>query len=221
MKSKLLRWAYVVAILGWGGIAWATYRWRGDALPAAPPASPATRAEKHYVTPHQLAESGAMRDRKITPLMTMTSDGRRVPWQEWIGDRPAVLVFIKKDCPCSVEFEPFFHRLHRGYQAGVQFLGVIDAGPADARRYAEANRVPYPVLADPEHAIIRRFRAENGGYVVLLRRDSSVDTLWPGCSATMMRELSVRIAAVAGIGEQPIDVTDLPAVLTTGCPFAS
>ncbi len=221
MNSKLLRWAYVAALLGWGGLAWATYRWQADTPPPSPAAPSAALTEKHYVTPKQLVDSGTMRDRPIAPLETLTSDGKLVPWQQWVGDRPAMLVFIKKDCPCSVEFEPFFHRLHRGYHASVQFLGVIDAAPAEARRYAEANRVPYPVLADPKRAIIRRFRAENGGYVVLLRRDSSVETLWPGCSAAMMREMSAHIAALAGVDEQPVDGTDLPAVLTTGCPFES
>jgi hypothetical protein len=36
----------------------------------------------------------------------------------------------------------------------------------------------------------------------------------------MMRELSRRIAYLAGVEEQSIETTDLPTALTTGCPFA-
>jgi hypothetical protein len=119
-----------------------------------------------------------------------------------------------------VEFEPFFHRLERRYRGLVRFFGVIDGDRNVARRYALANQVPYPVLADPHRSIIIRFKAENGGYVVLLRPTGEVDTLWPGCSAEMMRELACRIGALAGVKERTLDVGGMPAVLTTGCPFA-
>jgi hypothetical protein len=130
-----------------------------------------------------------------------------------------VLVFIKKDCPCSVEFEPSFHRLERCYKGRVRFFGVIDGSVTDARHYAEANRVPYTVLADPDRAIITRFKAENGGYVALLTEGGVVDTLWPGCSALMMKELGRKISTLAGVEERPVEVSGMPPVLTTGCPF--
>jgi hypothetical protein len=118
-----------------------------------------------------------------------------------------------------VEFEPFFHRLERCYKGRVRFFGVIDGGVADARTYAEANRVPYPVLADPDRAVITRFKAENGGYVALLRPGGVVDALWPGCSAEMARELGRRISTLAGVKERPVEVSGMPPALTTGCPF--
>jgi len=77
------------------------------------------------------------------------------------------------------------------------------------------------VLADPERAIIARFEAQSGGYVALLRPEGAVDALWPGCSAEMICQLGRRIAALADVTERPVDVTGLPRVLTTGCPFSS
>jgi len=153
-------------------------------------------------------------------VATIAHDGRRRTWQELSGGDPVVVVFIKKGCPCSVEFEPFFHRLYRAYAESVRFVGVIDGGVETARRYAEDNHVPYLVLADPERVLISRFRAENGAYVALVTPAEVLDTLWPGCSAEMMRELSRRIAYLAGVEEQSIETTDLPTALTTGCPFA-
>jgi hypothetical protein len=84
-----------------------------------------------------------------------------------------------------------------------------------------ANKVPYRVLADPDRAIITRFEAKHGGYVALLGVNGQLDTLWPGCSAEMMRALGHRIAALRALAERPLDVSDMPKVLTTGCPFAS
>jgi peroxiredoxin len=160
-----------------------------------------------------------MSNRAVAPFRAVAHDGRHLTWAELSGGRPLVLVFIKRDCPCSVEFEPFFHRLAAAYHDCVRFAGVIDAPEDVARRYAEANRVPYPVLADAGRRLIAQFRAENGAYVALLTPDGVLDTLWPGCSAEMMRDMSRRLAAVANVAERPVDYTDMPDALTTGCPF--
>ena len=206
-------------------VAWATLLWLAglerSVVPAreAIPAKPAL--EKHFVTPDQLLECGAMAERRIAPFSAVAHDGARFAWPAAGGARPLVLVFIKRGCPCSVEFEPFFHRLEKEYRDAAQFAGVIDADADLAREYAAANKVPYRVLADPDRAIITRFEAKHGGYVALLGVDGHIDTLWPGCSAEMMRNLGRHIAALRALAERPLDVSDMPKILTTGCPFAS
>jgi peroxiredoxin len=176
--------------------------------------------EKHYVTPQQLSASGAMSARSVGPITAVGHDGRRREWKELAGAQPVVMVFIKKDCPCNVEFEPFFQRLYQAYRKSVRFLGVIDGGIETAQHYAEANAVPYLVLADPEQVLISRCRAENGAYVALVTPAGVLSTVWPGFSAEMMGELSRQIASLAGVEEQRIETSGLPNVLTTGCPFA-
>jgi peroxiredoxin len=178
---------------------------------------PATR--KHYVTPAQLAESGALAGRKVQSFSAVARDGTVFTWSGMSRPRPLVLVFIRRGCPCNVEFEPFFHRLAGRYQDVADFAGVIDAGADAALAYATANKTPYRILADPDRAIIDQFEAKNGGYVALLRREGTIDTLWPGCSAEMMRELGRRSAELGAITERPLDFAGMPPVLTTGCPF--
>jgi peroxiredoxin len=215
----VLRWFYAALIAAWCALL--GIMWGSPAGSTAP--LPTDRrepvAEKHYVTARQLAASGAWRGRPIAAFSTRVHDGTRLESTDLTGKRPAVLVFIKKGCPCSAEFEPFFHRLERRYRGLVRFFGVIDGNRDVARRYAKANKVPYPVVADPGLSVVRRFKAENGGYVVLLTRAGVVDTLWPGLSAEMMRQLGRRVAALARVGERPLDLRGLPAVLTTGCPY--
>jgi peroxiredoxin len=214
----VLRWLYLLLIVGWCGIIWVTYTGRGQ--PAAPTANfRPPPAETHYVTPTQLAASGARQDQTVAPFSAAGHDGKLYDGQSLAGASPTVLVFVKKGCPCSVQFEPSFHRLARCYKDQVRFFAVIDGSVADARRYAEANHVPYTVLADPDRTIIKRFQAEGGGYVALLRPGGVVDTLWPGCSAEMMRELGRQISTLAGVDERPVEVSGLPPVLTMGCRF--
>ena len=204
----------------WATLLWLAGRESGE-IPAREivPAKPA--AGKHLVTPDQLVECGALAERRIEPFSAVAHDGTRFTWPAAGGPRPLVLLFIKEGCPCSVEFEPYFHRLEERYRDAADFVGVIDADEGQARAYALANKVPYRVLADPDRAIVARFEAKHGGYVALLGVDGQIDTLWPGYSAEMMRELGRRIAALRALPERPLDVSDLPRVLTTGCPFAS
>jgi hypothetical protein len=178
-----------------------------------------SRRGAHRVTPLQLAESNDLVQGVMAGLEGVADDGRRLGWGEISGGRPVVLVFVKDGCPCSVDFEPFFQRVERLYRGAVRFAGVIDGDIATARRYATEQHVPYPVLADADLAIIRRFRAKNGCYASLLAPDGVIAGYWPGSSADALRDLGRRIADLCGVAERPLDVTGVPNALTTGCPF--
>jgi peroxiredoxin len=212
------KWWYGAAVTLCGAVISATWAWQPR--PVEAPALPRPSAvEKHYVTPRQLAAAGSMQGSRATSLSALSEDNVPVAWAELVDGQPLLIVFIKNGCPCSVEFEPFFHRLERAYRRAVRFVGLIDGEPDDARRYRTANAVPYPILADPTGTVAEHFHAENGGYVALLDRAGAVDTLWPGCSAEMMQQLGRRAAELAGVEERPLDLTGLPRVLTTGCPY--
>jgi AhpC/TSA family len=204
-------------------VVWAALWWLTDsgtdASSSRQPGLPATAPKKHYVTPAQLAESGALADRAVEAFSAVAPDGRVFTWSGMTRSRPFVLVFIRRGCPCNADFEPFFHRLANRYRDVAEFAGVIDADADAAFAHASAHKTPYLVLADPDRVIIHRFEAKNGGYVALLRSEGAIDTLWPGCSAEMMRELGRRIAVLSGVNERSLDVAGMPGALTTGCPF--
>jgi len=223
LAPRYLPWAILAAGGGLLVAAWTAGSLRTTAAPAGP-GQPAARGadharEKHYVGPRQLADSNAMVSREVDAMWAAAHDGRRVGWDDLSGGRPVALVFIKEGCPCNAEVEPFFHRVEELYRAEVGFASVIDAGAEGAARYAAEQKVLHPVLADPERQLIRLFRAENGCYVVLLTPGRVIDGFWPGCSADTMRQLGRRIAGLAGVAERPLDVSGMPASLTTGCPF--
>jgi hypothetical protein len=210
----------VAAAATWAALLWLPGR-EGSPLPTREAAPSPLEVTKHYVTPAQLVECGALTERRIEPFSAAAHDGTRFRWPAAHSPRPLVLVFIKCGCPCNVEFEPFFHRLELAYRDAADFVGVLDADETSARAYVIHNKVPYRVLADPDRTIITRVEAKNGGYVALIGGDGRLETLWPGWSAKMMQELGRRIAALRGQAERPLEVSDMPKVLTTGCPFAS
>jgi peroxiredoxin len=218
MRHSIPRILGVCAAVTWAGL-WCLTDMVTDASSSRQPGVPRPTNSKHYVTPAQLVESGAVADRQVGSFSAVARNGTAVTRSGVVGARPLVLVFIRRDCPCSGEFEPFFHRLADGYRDVAEFAGVIDADADAALAYATANKTPYRVLADPYRAIIDRLEAKNGGYVALLSAAGAIDTLWPGCSAEMMRELGRRIAKLGAVTERAIDVAGMPGALTTGCPF--
>ena len=173
----------------------------------------------HYVTPRQVFDANATVRSAVNDVSAVDQCGTRRDWAALGGGLPVVLVFARKGCPCNVEFEPFFQRVERLYRGKVRFAAVIDADVEEARSYQAELNVPYPVLADPDRELIRRFKVENGGYVVLLANDATIDGAWPGCSADGLRELGRRIARLSGVDERPFDTRDMPGALITGCPF--
>ncbi|AGA25841.1 peroxiredoxin family protein [Singulisphaera acidiphila] len=174
----------------------------------------------HFVSPRQLLASNTMTDRNLADLEAKGHDGGQRGWTELSAGQAVVFVFVKVGCPCNVEFEPFFRRVEQLYRGSVRFAAVIDGTVEEAFEYADEMKVPYPVLADPECTLIRRFGVENGGYVVLLTRDGTVNGFWPGCSADGLRDLGRRIARLVMIEERPLDISGMPGPLITGCPFA-
>ena len=175
----------------------------------------------HYVTPRQVVEANAMVRNAVTDMAATAQDGIRRDWAALSGGQPVVLVFVKEGCPCNVEFEPLFQRAERLYRGKVRFAAVIDADVEFAKFYATELKTPYPVLADPGKELIRRFQAKNGGYVVLLTSDATIDGVWPGCSAEGLRDLGRRIARLVGVEERVLDTSGMSRPLITSCPFAS
>jgi peroxiredoxin len=175
--------------------------------------------EKHRVTPAMLAATGAMATTPAPSLRARGTDGVDHDLGELIRSGPLVLVFIKHDCPCSVDAQRFFNRLHIAYGKKVRFLGVIDRDADGGRAWGQQNRTSFPLLADPGLSIVRAYKAESSAYLAVVAKGGTIDCLYPGYSTTMLSEASERIARLAGVEAVPIVSAGAPDELSTGCPF--
>jgi peroxiredoxin len=209
---------FALAIAGIGGSPAAGPSHSAGALKASG-LPPIDSSDRHYVTLDQLAETSCAARRSMADLQAVAHDRGAVSFAELSGSQPVVLVFVKHGCPCSVEFQPVFNRLSRAFDGRVQVVGVIDGTVEVARMYALTNDVPYSILADAERAIIGRLEVKNAAYVALLAADGTVHSIWPGCSASMLQDLCRKVAALSGRSIDPIEFPEMPAPLTTGCPF--
>jgi peroxiredoxin len=186
--------------------------------------APARESSPHFVTVDQLSETSRAGRASVVDFQAVAHDRGRVSFADLSGDRPTVLVFVKDGCPCSVQFQPVFNRMARAFDGRVQFVGIID-GPLDvARQYARANDVPYSVLADADLAIIAQFEVKNAAYVALVEADGTLRSMWPGCSVSMCQDLCGKAADLCAAGGAALDrvaleFPEMPAPLTSGCPF--
>ena len=175
--------------------------------------------EKHLVTPAMLAVTDAMATIPAPSSRATGTDGVAYDLGELARSGPLVLVFIKHDCPCSVDAQRFFNRLQTVYGKEVRFLGVIDRDADGGRAWGQQNRTTFPLLADPEAAIARAYKAESSAYMAVVAKGGTIDHLYPGYSSTMLAEASERIARLAGVTPRPVDAEGAPDELSTGCPF--
>jgi hypothetical protein len=149
-------------------------------------------------SPHVAALPTPYEKHYVTPRQ-LTAAGslaeRRV--ERFAAGRPTALLFLKDGCPCNDDFEPFWQRLRRTH----------------------GDHLAFRTVTDEDREAIRLFEVENSGYLILLRADGSVDAAWPGWSREMFEQVNQRIAALAGVPVQPLDLAGLPNALTTGCPY--
>ena len=89
-------------------------------------------------------------------------DGREVKLSDYRGKESVVVAFWASWCgPCRMEMPSLqsFYEQHRG--KGVEVLALsIDDDPALAQKYAEQNRLPFPVLIDNNQQAASQYQVE-------------------------------------------------------------
>lgn len=216
-----MRWMPVVAaVLGMATAGlWAWDRSRPRPVEGPPIVSGSLDPLKHRVDA-EMEEASREHDGGRVPSIRLEASGGEMVDLSTVGrERPAVVMFIKEECPCSMIAERYFARLYEAYGSDVAFLGIIDGSRGTAERWVEQQGTPFPVVHDPELRAMREMGATNSAFVAVVRRGGEVEKLWPGFSRGMLEEVSSRLAALAGAEPREIDTTGAPGELYTGCPF--
>ncbi len=197
----------------------AIHRVQAVSAPAAP-VMHLGEPEKHKVTPAMLTAAETHSDTIAPTFRIQDSDGVMQDLDVLVKDGPVVIIFIKDGCPCSVSAESYFNNLHALYGGRLRFLGVFDGDAAKARRWASLQGVPFPILPDPKVELTQRFGVTNSAFVALIDSSGKINSLWPGYSSSMLKDLNRRAAGLAGIKEELLETSDAPEDLYSGCPFS-
>ncbi|MDB5345753.1 MAG: AhpC/TSA family protein [Schlesneria sp.] len=139
-----------------------------------------------------------------------------IPFAGLTADKPTIAIFILPGCPCSEAYEPHTHDLFRAYGLHANIIGVVEGSGEDLEEWQQRYQTPFPLIADPDHSIARSYEAKRSAYTVLIT-NRTVNRLWPGYSGDMLREVGTLLATAAKIPEVPINVSDAPKSLISGC----
>ena len=140
-----------------------------------------------------------------------------IPFAGMTADKPTIAIFILPGCPCSEAYEPHTHDLFRADGTHANIIGIVEGTAADLEAWRQRYQTPFPLVADPDHSVARSYEAKRSAYTVLITNGMTVDRLWPGYSADMLHEVGALLATAAQIPEVPIDVSEAPKSLTSGC----
>jgi hypothetical protein len=169
---------------------------------------------RHSVTARMELEAKAQSSRLAPAFERADPYGKKVA----VGKEPMpqMVVFIKKGCPCSIDAQPLFNKLARRYDGKVEFVGVIDK---EAKDFSTQFRVAFPVVEEPSLGLMRAFDARASVYCALVARNGHIVKMWPGYSASWLKEMNGLLAKASATPEKPFDPEYAPTEKASGCPF--
>jgi peroxiredoxin len=210
-------------IIGGGfAVAGATLIWYANNAPPTPITSePAivTSKPRHPVTPEMWKRADAAKGVLAPDFTAPTVDGKQIHLRAYAAGRPAVVYFIKYDCPCSNDADPLYRRVYAAFDAKVPFVGVINTDKALTKKWLARHKPQYPVVMDPKLKIIQSYKVSQSAYLALLDGDGRIERLWPGYSQQMLRELHEAISRLTKREGKPLDVAYAPKEISSGCSF--
>jgi thiol-disulfide isomerase/thioredoxin len=90
-------------------------------------------------------------------------DGKRIDPLKTASGKPAVLVFVRTDCPISNRYAPTLQQLQTEYAGRVAFWLVYpdkDESPAKIRKHLQEYGYAIPALQDPGRELVKLSQAQ-------------------------------------------------------------
>jgi len=110
-------------------------------------------------------------------------------------------------------------RIQDEFGPTCQVVGVMNANQTEAKAWAQKVGTRFPIIADPDLAIIRAYGAEQSVYTTLVAPGGSIVKTFPGYGQAMLQELSAQLAQHGGVAREQLAIADAPSQLVSGCPF--
>jgi peroxiredoxin len=139
---------------------------------------------------------------KIAPAFELTTmDGGRLSLQQALANGPILLTFFKVSCPtCQFTF-PFLQRMYSQLSTRkVQIWGIVQDDPQDAKEFAKAFGINFPILIDePPYKISRSYGLTHVPSLFLVNADGSIESSVEGFAKAdlegIQRTLAQRLSA--------------------------
>ena len=134
----------------------------------------------------------------VAPDFTLKAlSGDEVKLSSYRGQKTVVVSFWATWCgPCRLEMPSIEAFYRRNRSKGVEVLAVsLDEDPAAVRTYAARNRLPFPVLVDPESLAASRYHVGGIPTLFVIDRAGKVAAFHQGLNPSLEAELAADLNA--------------------------
>lgn len=177
------------------------------------------RQEDHPVTQDMSAAADSLELMKAPDFNLPSVDGPSYSLKQLTDGKPLLIFFIEKECPCCLGAKFFVDKMLDLYGDSINAVGIINAEIGMAKAWKKATKPRFTVLMDPKQEVISAYKAERGVYTTVIGPDGMISKAYPGYSLDTLKEMSQRIAKLAGVPAKEFKSKAAPERLTSGCIF--
>ena len=139
-----------------------------------------------------------------------SADGKKYDLATLNKKGPVFLFFIKKDCPVTAGAIDFYKNIYKAYGEKASVVGILNGDAAEFKTYNKEHKLPFLTVLDPEQKIVESYKVEHSPWMVSVKADGTVGSVWKGYSQNYLTQMNKAIAKAAGADEAKIDFSRAP-----------
>jgi peroxiredoxin len=125
----------------------------------------------------QILEQG----QPVPAVMATDLDGAAVEVRYGEGEPTTLLIWLSPSCHVCEENSAFWNDIYSGYQSkDIRFLALCDAPTEEAKTYAAAHSLIFPVVSITDDRLIDAYNGRVMPQTAIISPQGTIERVWPG-----------------------------------------